>query len=784
MFTVEFVLVGPSGEKTIPVGSGKGWTFLIGRSDEADLFLNDPGVSRRHCRAFPQDRTVAVEDLGSRSGTYVNGKRIERPTGLTDGDVLKIGGITLRAAVVHEPTDGYAAEAAETSAPAPPFPELPEDRTIVAAAMPESQAPAETEQIEIALAGTTEVTFGRDPAADVTIDSPAVSRRHAVVRAEGAAFMLRDLGSTNGTYVNGERVDAPRALKPGDVVGIGPYHLGFDGARLVSRKPERGMRIEVQALGKRVIHRETGKPLHLLRDIGLTIKPKEFVGLLGSSGCGKSTFMDTANGRRPATEGRVLYNGENLYNRFDAFKQGIGYVPQELIFHEDLPLCDVLRYASRLRLPDDTSDAEIEKNIGRVLETVGLADRGGTLVRNLSGGQKKRVSIAIELLAQPTVLFLDEATSGLDLGTEAQMMKLFRELADGGVTTMCITHFVESLEMCDVLAYFVQGRLAYYGPPDKLKSHFGVKTMREVYVKETEKTAEEWEAEFRATDEYREFVAERATPSQDAENTIVRVGQPISNPPPRDPKKQYQILRGRYVQTLFGDRKNALTTFGIAPVIGLLASLALGKADGIELEGQVANMLSLVVFFLGIFGSIREIVKELPIYRHERFVNLGIIPYLASKAVPLAAVVVVQTFAILFVVHSLLDTQADFTQQCLILSATGIAGMLLGLMVSAAVDASDKAVMFMIVAVIPQILFMNAAIKLPDPAKLLAKVFVVCYWSYDGMKGIVPGLENTEGSHGWFPDLLMLLVVCAAYAWLARWFLRKKDVPYGRVQST
>jgi ABC-type multidrug transport system ATPase subunit len=368
------------------------------------------------------------------------------------------------------------------------------------------------------------LTLGRAPTCSVRLEHPTVSRHHAEIQPVDGAFVVRDLASTNGTFLNGEVLREARPLIQGNSLKIGPYHFIFDGACLTSKRPGAGMRIEVRNLSKEVKDRETGQPLWLLSNISLTILPKEFVGLLGSSGCGKSTFMDAANGRRPATAGAVLYNDENLYNHFDAFKRNIGYVPQELIFHQQLPVADALRYASQLRLPDDVTRDEIEANIDRVLEVVGLSQHRGTLIANLSGGQKKRVSIAMELLSRPTLLFLDEATSGLDLGTEAQMMKLFRELADGGVTTVCITHYVDSLEMCDIVAYFIKGRLAYYGPPAGLKSYFGISTIREVYLKETEKTPQEWEATFQTSSAYAQYVAGRAEPAEKFEATIVRAG--------------------------------------------------------------------------------------------------------------------------------------------------------------------------------------------------------------------------------------------------------------------
>ena len=251
---------------------------------------------------------------------------------------------------------------------------------------------------------------------------------------------------------------------------------------------------------------QDGKPLLLLNNVELSIDPREFLVLLGRSGCGKSTFMDTLNGRRPATSGTVYFDGMDLYEHFDAIKAAIGYVPQEVIFHDSLRLADALRYSAALRLPPDTTASEINSNIERVLRTVGLANRSATFIRDLSGGQKKRVSIAIELLSSPQVMFLDEVTSGLDLGTEQQMMRLFRTLADDGITVVLVTHHLDSLKIADSVAYFAKGRLVFYGPPDQLSAHFGISELREIYETEKETPPEIWEQKFKESKEYKVLV--------------------------------------------------------------------------------------------------------------------------------------------------------------------------------------------------------------------------------------------------------------------------------------
>jgi hypothetical protein len=408
------------------------------------------------------------------------------------------------------------------------------------------------------------------------------------------------------------------------------------------------------------------------------------------------------------------------------------------------------------------------------------------------------VSIAMELLSRPTVLFLDEATSGLDLGTEAQMMKLFRDLADGGVTTMCITHYVDSLEQCDMVAYFVKGRLAYFGPPSELKAYFGVNAIRDLYVKETERTPEEWEAAFRQSDAYREYVEGRAQPTAEIEATMVRPGQGMEAVRPANLKRQFRVLTRRYVQVLLGDRRNLLLALCLAPIIALLVSFVLSGHRGevtigtetfrkvVTQQGQMAFVMTLVMIFLGIFGAIREIVKELPVYRHERFINLEILPYLASKALPLAILGFVQVLELLIVLHLFTDMRPPlvFWGQLFLLVPVIVAAMLLGLAISAAVDTADKAVMLMILVIIPQLLFANAFIRLEGFfGKLIAKVFILAYWAYDGLTALLPDSivqAQRRDPNFFLLDWFMVVLFAAAYAGLAYFFMRRKDGPYGK----
>jgi len=638
-------------------------------------------------------------------------------------------------------------------------------------------------------AGDGPVTIGRCPESSLAVRDLTVSRAHLRIDGSDAVSVVADLGSTNGTFINGRRVDDASPLRPGDVLSFGPYSLRFDGRGLRRGFAGRGMRIDVQSLSKDVTDRETGRPLSILSDISLTVQPGQFVGLLGSSGCGKSTFMDAVNGRRPATKGSVLFDGSDLYTHFDAFKCGIGYVPQQLIFHEMLPLADALRYTSRLRLASDATEEEIETNINTVLETVGLADRRDTVIANLSGGQKKRVSMAMELLSAPTTLFLDEVTSGLDLGTEQQMMHLFRTLADEGMTVVCISHYVDSLELCDMIAYFVGGMLAFYGPPEEFRRFCGIEAIRDVYTAETDKSPEQWQDQFRRSPQFDKYVqAQTLQDSGEAPATAAPARR--QTPEPRkinwaEWKRQFGICTKRYVQTMTVDNRGLLVLTGLAPLVAVLICILARSIDAGPGKQNILCFGSMMtLLFLGLFGAIREVVKELAIYRHERFITLQIVPYLASKIVPLAAMGAIQTLMLLFIINIWGGMEAgNILQQFSVLFLVYLAGTTMGLAISSAVGSSDQAVMLMIVTVVPQVLFSGAMFPLRGAAAFIAQTFVVGYWGQDAITSLLPAatqkaLPAGSGAVGnAVASALAVTLHILLYALLALVFLVRKDGP-------
>ena len=369
---------------------------------------------------------------------------------------------------------------------------------------------ARQERLELStlFADKNRLIIGRAPDSDIVLSHPSVSRYHARIDRRADGLYLNDLSSMNGVWLAGRRITEATRIFDGDRVGVGPYLLSLSGGALHSLDNSRSLRLEARGLEK-VVSLAAGGTRKLLDDINLVVNPGEFVTLLGPSGSGKSTLMDCLNGRRHATGGRVLANGEDFYRHFDNFRQSLGYVPQRDIVHTGLTVYRALYYTAQLRLPLDTVPEELRARVEDVLRQMELVPHRDTLVANLSGGQIKRVSLGAELIAQPSVLYIDEATSGLDAGTEARMMRLFRKLANEGRSIICITHNVDNVDQCHLVLVLARGKVIYYGPPAEAPRYFGVKRISAVYDRIGERDLGAWEEQFRNSSLYQTYVVDR-----------------------------------------------------------------------------------------------------------------------------------------------------------------------------------------------------------------------------------------------------------------------------------
>ncbi len=249
-------------------------------------------------------------------------------------------------------------------------------------------------------------------------------------------------------------------------------------------------------VARKLIVERGGKTI--LSSIDFKAEPGQLIGILGPSGSGKSTLLMALNGFRPAKAGVVTLDGQNLIENFEALKANIGYVPQDDIVPTALKVERVLEYAAELRLPDVEPDGR-RARVASVIRLLDLADRKDVRVGSLSGGQRKRVSVGVELLAEPRLLFADEPTSGLDPALERSLTEAFRKLATGDRMVIVTTHIMTSLSIYDRLCVVVGGRLAFFGPPDQLKPYFGVEDYADIYTKLSDKEPRKWHDEFQSS---------------------------------------------------------------------------------------------------------------------------------------------------------------------------------------------------------------------------------------------------------------------------------------------
>ncbi|HEU5378949.1 MAG TPA: FHA domain-containing protein [Ktedonobacteraceae bacterium] len=656
------------------------------------------------------------------------------------------------------------------------------------------------------------LTIGRTPGNTIVLDHPQVSARHALLEKMARGYRLSDQNSTNHVYVNGERIHQ-RDLHTGDEVRIGPYRLTYTGTELRQYDESGHVRIEARHLKK-----VGNNNVILLNDISLVIPPRSFVALVGGSGAGKSTLMDALNGLRPAQEGTVLYNNLDYYHNLAAFSTQLGYVPQDDIVHRDLTVQRALHYAARLRLPDDFTSEQIQWRIDEVLADVEMLERRHLLVSKLSGGQRKRVSIALELLANPSVFFLDEPTSGLDPGLDRKMMTLLRRLADRGRTIVLVTHATNNINSCDYVCFLASGgRMAYFGPPDEARAFFQKSDFSEIYSvlepgSEHPNVAQESEERFLNSADYQRYVAEplreyqeqlrqvSATPAGASSGTLVVSQKARMRIKRGKPWSQFLLLSTRYLELLKNDVGNLLILLLQAPVIAvmlvLMARFEVGSgifdankltqcstsvitASGpltmpqaqqtglidcqhvvtflktnlqaqafVQQKGgidqalqsflvlgpgtdaqKVLFIMSFATVLFGCINGTREIVKEAAIYRRERTVNLGILPYMFSKIVVLGLLCLFQSAVLTFVVelgeplHQGIFL-APMLETYITLALTSLAGLMVGLAISAIAPNNDRAISLVPLVLLPQVIFSGAIIPLKDWfTQIIATIF-------------------------------------------------------------
>jgi ABC-type multidrug transport system ATPase subunit/pSer/pThr/pTyr-binding forkhead associated (FHA) protein/ABC-type multidrug transport system permease subunit len=721
-----------------------GRTYRIGRDPASDIAINDPRVSWAHAVLRVEGAGWVLEDLGSSNGTFLGPDRTRRVEiagtcevrlGHRDnGPVVRFQPQlpTAMVAVPRAPGSGTPGGAqAGSSAPAmPPGPRtMPGTPSAMAAYDPSatrvmpSVVDRPTSMTRLGSLATTTLKIGRSPDNDLVLEDLEVSRRHAELRRRtDGTYEIADVGSNNGTYVNGRRITS-RVLTESDIIGIGHSTFRLRGSEL-SQFVDQGA---VTFTARDLVVTVNGGKKTLMDHLSLSIPEKCLVGVLGPSGAGKSTLLGALTGMRPADTGTVLYDSRDLYANYDELRYRIGLVPQENILHTQLTARRALQYAAELRFSTDTTAQERDARIDEVMAELGLSKHADTRADRLSGGQLKRVNVAQELLTKPSLLFLDEPTSGLDPGLDKSVMKQMRDLAHDGRTIIVVTHSVANISVCDRLLFLVPGgKVGYFGPPDEGLRYFDLSDWADVFLAIEAHPERDWAAEFRASPYYAQYVASDDVPAPETQQASAAA------PRRRGWLGQVTTLTRRFAQVIAADRGFLIMMAVLPVVLGLLihfvpAAHGLSGFPGTRLTAQeVLQLLITSACLAGTAASFREIVKERPIYIRERAAGLSAFGYLLSKLLILGAVSIVQSVVIVLIGLSgrAMPPNGSFLHHLPlveILIAVGLlamSSMCLGLMVSALVNTSEKAVPFLVMLVVGQIVLSGGVVPLAGIAGL------------------------------------------------------------------
>ncbi len=681
----------------------------------ANIELESKEVSRQHCLVTCMEGALFVKDLGSKNGTYMNGSTIvlEKNIRLHNGDSFSISGYEFFVYLEKNKNPGPIIGKSEI------------ERT------DEINQLKELERKGI-------LTIGRDERNDIHIADPAVSRKHARLIYENRNYWIEDLGSLNGTFVNGDRISSKTKITINDEITISLTSINLGkGVRDVSKQK---IAISAFNIEKKYPNGNIG-----ISPLSIEIESGTFVALMGTSGCGKSTLLKCLNNDNPASSGTVLIKGQNLSTHFNAIKKKIGYVPQDDIIHKELTVYQTLFYAAKLRLPDDTTNEEIDSKINKVLRSLkldeGELDGGANKIRethvdDLSGGQRKRVSIAVELLVEPTILFLDEPTSPLDPESIDSFLKSIRELAKNGMTVVMVTHKPEDLKYVDnVLFLMTEGRMTYYGNPEGIFKRFGVNDIIEVYGKLSNKNNHDVNVN-------RYYIRPSQQQKSNYENEKISIDKD------HDVLRQLYWLTSRYFKIKITDTNN-LGLLLAQPVI--IAGLIGVIFD--ELQIGVLFLMAISAIWFGVSNAAKEIVGEQTVFRRERMFNQRLNTYILSKWIVLSVVAAVQSVIfvlILYVKFQFTETQGiylySYGTNILIMFYLATSATLIGLLLSSYFTSTERVMTVVPIALMPQIMLSGVITKIDNVVIEILSFFTLGRWGTEMFGRIQDSGFDNSGS--------------------------------------
>ncbi|MFJ4789760.1 FHA domain-containing protein [Streptomyces sp. NPDC088794] len=824
--------------------NGRTWTleesrpYTLGRDPQGDIVLDDARVSWRHATISWGGRSWVIEDHGSTNGTFVQGQRIHQMEigpgsavhlgNATDGPLLSASGAAAATPQAQPQQQPYAAQGAspgwaqqappqqapqagwqqpQQATPQQPAAHIPPQQNSggVAGAPPVygDRSPTTFHQFSIGRV----MRIGRALENDLVVSDLQVSRNHAEFHSMPDGRMeIRDLGSHNGTYVNGQPIakGGSQLLGPTDIVGVG--HSTF---RIVGDRLEEFVDTGEVSFSARHLTVEVDGGKQILKDVSFGVPEKSLIAVIGPSGSGKSTLLKALTGYRPANQGDVLYDNRNLYKQFAELRQRIGLVPQDDILHKELTVKKALKYAAKLRFPADTTGEERENRINEVLRELKLDIHKEKKVTSLSGGQRKRVSVALELLTKPSLIFLDEPTSGLDPGMDRDVMQLLRGLADDGRTVLVVTHSVAELAICDKLLVMAPGgSVAYFGPPEEALNFFGYDTWADVFSAFENYRDYDWAGRWKGSQHYQMYAADIDAIAP--QSVQMPPAQAMKPPKPQGWMSQFLTLVRRYVSVISSD-KGFLALMVILP--GVLGAVSLlidsgnsllpnpPKANGQIIPNGTATTVLLILAvgacFAGAANSVRELIKERVIYERERATGLSRSAYLMSKVFVLGVITALQGLMVGVIGFSSREIPAQgvvlgsqtMLELCIPIMGLGFTAMMFGLIISSLVKTAEKTMPLLVMFAIIQVVFtgclftLNGAIGVNQFSYLMPSRWAVgaagATLDFNKISPPKPGdstdplWEHTAGA--WGMDMVALIALGVICGFFVARFLRRHE---------
>ena len=804
-----------------------GRDVVVGSDVRADLRVAHPLIARAHLLLrFDQGRWMAI-DNNSLNGIFVGGQRMPM-VDIQDGQTINIGkpeGPQVTFEVGHHtgtvgqlpptqtvPMDAPSAPPRPQPAPPRPTPPPTESTTRIHRGFHQDDVPDVERTTAVPVIGHSVSAFqtrklnvggprarlatpagaariGRATDNDIVIADVLASRHHAYLAPTPLGSEIRDANSINGTFVNGIRVGSA-VLAEGDVVTIGNVDLVFSGGELV-RRAEAATRtggLEVRDVGFGV---GGGPGKALLQNITMTARPGTVTAIIGGSGAGKTTLSRLIAGYATPTSGSVTFEGHDIHTQYASLRTRIGMVPQDDVVHRQLTVNQALGYAAELRLPPDTSKADRDQVVAEVLDELGLTQHADTRVDQLSGGQRKRASVALELLTGPSLLILDEPTSGLDPALDLQVMTMLRQLADAGRVVLVVTHSLTYLDICDqVLLMAPGGKTAFLGPPGQIGEAMGTTNWAHIFAKVG---ADPDEAN-------RRFLARNRPPPAPAESSPADLGAPAHT----SKSRQFSTIARRQVRLVVADRAYFVFLAVLPFIMGGLALTVPGNTGfGVaaptsatpDEAAQILTLLSIAAVFMGTALTIRDLIGERPIFRREQAVGLSTGAYLSAKIMVFCVFASIQ--AAITTVMVILGKGAPTESVVLVgnptfelfltVAVTCVASAILGLVLSSIARSNEQIMPLLVVSLMLQLVLAGGLIPVTGRIFLDQLSWVLpSRWGYAAsastvnLRALVPGSLLPQDSHwlhtrsAWVFDMAMLCVLTVIYSVIVRWNIRLK----------